>query len=140
MNVIAASVYLCATALAYRLHTDYGMVDVNAVLILQMLGDLLYLFDAYLYYDCWLRDQQEYELHNEREQLIELRLANEFPTDQTKTKTTIDEYDERDRIMDISRNKSWRWERKKYIPLITSQNICEWLSYLSFQVVNRMIR
>lgn len=82
------------------------MVEVNAVLILQMLGDLLYLFDAYLYYDCWLRDQQEYELRNEREQLMELRLANEFPTDQIKTTTTIDEYDETDRIMDTSRNKS----------------------------------
>ena len=105
MNGIAASVYLCATTLAYRFYTDYGMIDVNAVLILQMLGDLLYLFDAYLYYDCWLRDQQEYELHNEREQLIELRLANEFLTDQTKTNSTKNEYDETNRNMNLARNK-----------------------------------
>ena len=93
MNGIAASVYLCATALAYRFYIDYGLVESNAVLILQMLGDLLYLFDAYLYYDCWLRDEQEYELHNERQQLIELRLANGFLRDKTGANTTTNDHE-----------------------------------------------
>lgn len=40
-----------------------------------MLGDIVYLFDAYLYYDCWKEDEKQYKQNNEREQLIELRLS-----------------------------------------------------------------
>ena len=47
-----------------------------------MFGDLLYLFDAYLYYDSWQRDQQEAVANRERDQLIELRLTKQLVMDE----------------------------------------------------------
>ena len=73
-------IYLFATTLAYRFYVAYGIVNSNPIFILQMLGDLIYLFDAYLYYDCWKQDEKEMRRNNEREKLIELRLAQQFFT------------------------------------------------------------
>ena len=85
--MIATSIYLCATASAYRLYTNYRIINSNGVLILHMLGDLLYLFDAYLYYDCGQRDKQEYDANQERKQLIELRLVRHTTMDEIEADT-----------------------------------------------------
>lgn len=80
-NIIAGVFYLCSTTLAYRLYVNHKVVNVTGVLILQMTGDLLYLFDAYLYYDCWQRDKQEYDANTERQKLIELNLVKQLTTE-----------------------------------------------------------
>lgn len=87
MNIIAGVVYLCSTTLAYRFYLSYKIVNPNGVLILQMIGDLLYLFDAYLYYDCWKRDKQEYDANTERQKLIELNLVKELTTENVNKKS-----------------------------------------------------
>ena len=93
MNLMGAVIYLCATTLAYRLYRDYRIVDVNAVLILHMLGDLIYLFDAYLYYDTWQCDREKYDANVERQQLIELQLSKQWNVDKSdRISMTTDEY------------------------------------------------
>ena len=92
MNVVGAAIYLCATTLAYRLYADYRIVHVNAVLILHMLGDLIYLFDAYLYYDSWQYDRERYEANVERQQLIELQLGKQLNVARSAGSMTTDEY------------------------------------------------
>ena len=81
LNILAGVVYLSATTIAYRLYITYKFVNPNGVLILQMLGDLIYLFDAYLYHDCWKRDKQDYDANTERQKLMELSLVKQLTTD-----------------------------------------------------------
>jgi len=91
MNIIAGVIYLCATTFAYRIYTNYKMINPTGVLILQMTGDLVYLFDAYLYYDCWQRDKQEYDANTERQKLIELNLVKQLTTDNVNNAMKNDE-------------------------------------------------
>ena len=51
-----------------------------------MFGDLLYLFDAYLYYDSW---QRESISNREHDHLIELRLAKQLVMDEIDQDTTV---------------------------------------------------
>ncbi|CAF2401885.1 unnamed protein product [Rotaria sp. Silwood2] len=81
MYTVASLIYLCATTLAYRIYTTLNIVNPNGVLILQMLGDLVYLFDAYLYYECWKRDKQDYDMNTERQRLIALNLVKQLATE-----------------------------------------------------------
>jgi hypothetical protein len=81
MNTVAGLIYLCATTLAYRLYTNLKVVYPNGVVILYILGDLFYLFDAYLYYECWQRDTQDYETNTERQKLIKLNLVKQLTTE-----------------------------------------------------------
>ncbi|CAF1097991.1 unnamed protein product [Rotaria sordida] len=74
---LASLIYLCATTLAYRLYMNLNIVNSNGVLILQMLGDLVYLFDAYLYYECWQRDKEDHDRDTERQRLIALNLVKQ---------------------------------------------------------------
>ena len=90
-NIIAAILYLCATTLAYRLYVNYKIVNATSVLILQMIGDLTYLFDAYLYYDCWQQDKQEYDANTERQRLIELNLVKQLTTEHLDNGAKMDE-------------------------------------------------
>jgi hypothetical protein len=90
MNIIASVIYLCATTLAYRLYINYKVINPNGVLILQMIGDLVYLFDAYLYYDGWQRDKQEYDANTERQKLIELNLVKQLTTENYENKKPED--------------------------------------------------
>ena len=85
MNTVAGLIYLCATTLAYRLYMNLNIVNPNAVVILQMLGDLVYLFDAYLYYECWQRDKQEYDANTERQNLIKLNLVKQLTPEKLDT-------------------------------------------------------
>jgi hypothetical protein len=85
MNTVAGLIYLCATTLAYRLYMSSNVVNLNAVDMLQMLGDLVYLFDAYLYYECWQRDKQEYDANTERQNLIQLNLVKQLTTEKLDT-------------------------------------------------------
>jgi hypothetical protein len=91
LNIIAGVIYLIATTLAYRLYVNYNVISPNGVVILQMIGDLVYLFDAYLYYDCWQRDKQEYDANTERKKLIELNLVKQLTTDNLSNEMKIDE-------------------------------------------------
>jgi hypothetical protein len=36
------------------------------VLLLQIFGDFVYLFDAYLYHECWQRDKSELNANTEQ--------------------------------------------------------------------------
>jgi hypothetical protein len=81
MYMIASLIYLCATSLAYRFYTNLNVVNSNSILIIQMFGDLIYLFDAYLYYECWKRDKQEYDVNTERQKLIQLSLVKQLTTE-----------------------------------------------------------
>lgn len=54
-----------------------------------MFGDLLYVFDAYLYYDSWQRDKEEYDANHEQDQLIELRLAKDLFMDDIAKDTIV---------------------------------------------------
>ncbi len=92
MNIIAGVIYLCATTLAYRLYISYKVVHPNGVLILQMIGDLVYLFDAYLYYDGWQRDKEEYDVNTERQKLMELNLVKQLTTENVNNDIKTDEY------------------------------------------------
>jgi hypothetical protein len=56
-----------------------------------MMGDLIYLFDAYLYYDGWQRDKQEYDANTERQKLIELNLVKQLTTDNVNNAMKNDE-------------------------------------------------
>ena len=82
MNIIAGLIYLCATSFAYRFYTNLNVVNTNSVLIIQMFGDLVYLCDAYLYYECWKRDKQEYDINTERQKLIQLSLVKQLTTEE----------------------------------------------------------
>ncbi|CAM4749610.1 unnamed protein product [Rotaria magnacalcarata] len=73
----ATLIYLCATTLAYRFYTNLNLVNVRSVVILQILGDLVYLCDAYLYYKGWREDKQEYDRNTERQKLTELNFINQ---------------------------------------------------------------
>ncbi len=92
MNIIAGVIYLCATTLAYRLYISDKVVNPNGVLILQMIGDLVYLFDAYLYYDGWQRDKEEYDVNTERQKLMELNLVKQLTTENINNDIKTDEY------------------------------------------------
>ncbi len=81
MNTVGSLIYLCATALSYRLYTNLKVAYPNAVLILFMLGDLVYLFDAYLYYECCQRDKQDYDANIERQKVIKLNLVKQLTTE-----------------------------------------------------------
>jgi len=81
MNFLAGLVYLCATTLAYRLYLNSKIIHPNGVLILQMFGDLLYLFDAYLYYDGWKRDKEDFDADVTQKKLMELNLVQQLTID-----------------------------------------------------------
>lgn len=83
MNIVGGLVYLCATTLAYRLYISLNFVNLDAVLIVQMFGDLVYLFDALLYYDCWQQDKQDYDTNSEQQRLIEFNLLKQFCIEDT---------------------------------------------------------
>jgi hypothetical protein len=91
MNIIASVIYLCATTLAYRLYMNSKVINSNGVLIIQMMGDFIYLFDAYLYYDCWQRDKREYDANTERQKLMELNLVKQLTTDNVNNAMKNDE-------------------------------------------------
>jgi hypothetical protein len=74
MNMIGSLLYLCATILAIYFYKTQKMSSSNTVLILQIIGDLVYLFDAYLYHKCWQRDKQEFDANLGRQNLIEIDL------------------------------------------------------------------
>ena len=84
MNIIAGLIYLCATSLAYRFYIHLNIVNSNGILIIQMFGDLVYLCDAYLYYECWKRDKQDYDINTERQNLIKLNLVKQISIDENK--------------------------------------------------------
>jgi hypothetical protein len=88
LNVLASSIYLCATTLAYRFYVNYDVENADGVHLLQIIGDLLYLFDAYLYYECWRTDQYVYNVNNEQKEWIELRLRKQLTMDEMETSIT----------------------------------------------------
>ena len=85
MNTSAALIYLCATTLAYRLYRNLNVLYPNGVVILCILGDLVYLFDAYLYYECSQRDQKDYDMNIEQQKLIKLNLVKQLTTENLPT-------------------------------------------------------
>ncbi|CAF0793496.1 unnamed protein product [Rotaria sp. Silwood1] len=91
MYTVASLIYLFATTLAHRLYTNLNIVNPTSVLILQMLGDLVYLFDAYLYYECWQRDKQDYDMNTERQRLLALNLVKQLVTDNFNSDIKTDE-------------------------------------------------
>jgi len=46
-----------------------------------MFGDLLYLFDAYLYYDGWKRDKEDFDADVKQKKLMELNLVQQLTID-----------------------------------------------------------
>ncbi|CAF3190947.1 unnamed protein product [Rotaria socialis] len=81
LYTVANLIYLCATTLAYRFYVNLNDVNVRGVVILQILGDLVYLCDACLYYEGWLEDKQEYDRNTERQKLTVLNFINQLTTE-----------------------------------------------------------
>ena len=81
---MAGVIYLAAFIIALALLRTDGVHRLNIVLLLQIIGDVVYLVDACLYHRCWQRDKQELEANTERQNLIQLNLrkvssANKMP-------------------------------------------------------------
>ncbi|UJR15824.1 hypothetical protein I4U23_002753 [Adineta vaga] len=91
LNIIAGFIYLCATSLAYRLYIHSNVIYPNGVVIIEIFGDLIYLFDAYLYYECWKREKQEYDANTERQNLIKLNVVRQLSTENFSTDLKLDE-------------------------------------------------
>ncbi|CAF0786332.1 unnamed protein product [Adineta steineri] len=89
--IIASLLYLCATSLAYRIYSHLNIIHPSGVLILLMLGDFFYLFDAYLYYECWKRDKQEYDANTEQQNLMQLNVVKQLTTENYSYNHSIDE-------------------------------------------------
>ncbi|CAF1067005.1 unnamed protein product [Adineta ricciae] len=83
-------IYLCSTSLAYRFYVDFNVTYPNGVVILQIFGDLIYLLDAYLYYECWKRDKQEYDANTERQNLVKLNVVKQLSTENFANDMKID--------------------------------------------------
>ncbi|UJR30762.1 hypothetical protein I4U23_018282 [Adineta vaga] len=66
-NIIGNFVYLCAIILAYDCYKNHKIISSNTVLLIQIFGDLVYLFDAYLYHECWQRDADKLITYTEQE-------------------------------------------------------------------------
>lgn len=54
----------------------------TSVLLIQIVGDWIYLFDAYLYHDCWLRDAEDVKSQAVRASLNQF-LADRMDRDKT---------------------------------------------------------
>jgi hypothetical protein len=65
LNIIANLIYLSSIILTYYLYKIHKIINSNTVLIVQIFGDFVYLFDAYLYYECW----QEFNTNTEQQSL-----------------------------------------------------------------------
>ncbi|CAF1055373.1 unnamed protein product [Adineta ricciae] len=65
-NILGNLVYLCAILFAYNCYRNYKILNSDTALLIQILGDLVYLFDAYLYHECWKRDAEIFDIHTEQ--------------------------------------------------------------------------
>ena len=81
--MVAGIIYLTAFIIALMSLRTGKVNRLTIFLLLQIIGDVIYLIDAYLYHQCWQRDKQELEANTERQNLIQLKLrnsANKMPT------------------------------------------------------------
>jgi len=65
LNILANLIYLSSIILTYYFYEVHKIINSNTVLIVQIFGDFVYLFDAYLYYECW----PEFDANTERQSL-----------------------------------------------------------------------
>ncbi|CAF3210044.1 unnamed protein product [Rotaria socialis] len=83
LNIIGNLIYLCATILAYYIYRTEKIINSSRVLLLQIFGDFVYLFDAYIYHECWKQDKQELYTITENQSLNKFYL--EKPDHQNKS-------------------------------------------------------
>jgi len=76
MNIIPNLIYLYSIILAYYFYRVHKIINPNTILIVQIFGDFVYLFDAYLYHECWQRDKEEFDVNTERQSLNKFYLKN----------------------------------------------------------------
>ena len=72
MGILANLIYLCATSSAFHLTVNQNDSIGRGIILLQIIGDLIYLVDAYLYHLCWKIEKREYDDHTERENLVKI--------------------------------------------------------------------
>lgn len=69
LNILPSLIYLYANILAFYVYRTEKITTSSNVLLLQVIGDLVYLIDAYLYYECWQKDKEELNTTNENQSL-----------------------------------------------------------------------